>query len=56
MLRIRMPILFLPAPIGGGTGIFVNIAGVWKTAVCWVNVAGTWKQATVYVNVGGVWK
>ena len=54
MLRIRMPILSLP--VSGGTGVFVNIAGIWKTAIYWVNIAGTWKQATVYVNVGGTWR
>lgn len=54
MLRIRMP--SLPLPVAGATGIFVNIAGVWKTAIYWVNVSGTWKQATAYVNVSGTWK
>ena len=37
--------------------LFVNDAGVWKSATTWVNHAGTWKRpAHIFVNDAGTWK
>lgn len=36
--------------------MWINVSGVWKTAIPWINVAGTWKTATPNIKVSGVWK
>jgi hypothetical protein len=41
--------------VAGGQA-FVNVLGVWKTAVAWVKASGAWKLATGNVNDSGTWK
>ncbi|MGN6124859.1 MAG: hypothetical protein ACTHOJ_18085 [Sphingomonas oligoaromativorans] len=33
-----------------------NIAGTWRSAICWRNIAGTWKRCNVWRNIAGTWK